>query len=443
MNYPETLEYLFGRLAMFSRTGSDAYKPGLGSTLRLSEEFGLPHRAFPAIHVAGTNGKGSVSSLIAAVLRSAGYRVGLYTSPHLVDFRERIRVDGEMIPEDRVVDFVDRFLRSPLAAELSPSFFEFTTVMAFEHFAREKVDVAVVEVGLGGRLDSTNILTDKLLSIVTNISLDHTALLGHNEEEIAVEKAGIFSQGVPALIGRPGSEGVRSVLLEQAELRGANPIVVASDKHQYRRAVRLQDTLNFYGTPFGTVKSALTGDCQKENGNTVLTALELLRPRLPKISEDAVKEGFLNVVTLSGLMGRWMPLPAKDGVRAVCDTGHNIGGWRLLGPRLKAIAEAASTGTLRMVVGFVNDKDVSAIIREMPIDAEYYFVEPSIARRRPAVETAQIAAAAGRAARRVFEGTDAVRRAYAVALRESAPGDFIFVGGSTFVVADLLSSLNC
>ena len=436
MTYTETLEYLFGKLAMFSRTGSDAYKPGLATTLALSEAYGNPHCAFPAIHVGGTNGKGSTAHTLAAVLASAGYKVGLYTSPHLVDFRERIRVNGECISEARVVDFVDRFLKMPLSRELTPSFFEFTTIMAFEHFAREGVDVAVVEVGLGGRLDSTNILTDKLLSIVTNISLDHTSLLGYTEAEIAREKAGIFARGVAAVIGNGGSADVREVFVREAADRGVSEAVFVDEIRMYASAERTPDGIEYRGTRYGTVTGELCGDCQSENAATVLAALERLEGRFPRISSAAVRAGFADVCRLTGLAGRWMRLPAPEGVQAFCDTGHNIGGWRYLGPRLRSLA---SEGPLTIVAGFVNDKDVGAIMAEMPRTARYFFVEPSIARARHAIDTAMCAREAGPPPGRVYSGPTSVKDAFADAISEAEPGTTVFVGGSTFVVADLLS----
>lgn len=436
MNYRETLDFLFGQLAMFSRTGEDAYKPGLDATLMLSEAFGNPHSSFPAIHVGGTNGKGSTAHTLAAVLQSAGYRVGLFTSPHLVDFRERIRVDGKPIPEEEVVDFVDRFLKMPVASEFTPSFFEFTTIMAFEYFARCNVDVAVVEVGLGGRLDSTNILENKLLTVVTNISLDHTSLLGHTEPEIAFEKAGIFAAGVPAVVGNPGSEDVRNVFRAQAEARGAASLIFAVDSLPYSD-FEIQDTGILYkSTPFGDIKGELSGDCQTENAATVLHALNILASKIPGINASAVRRGFASVCTLTGLQGRWMTLPAPEGVRAVCDTGHNIGGWRYLGKKLSKIAAASD---LIMIIGFVNDKDVSAIMGEMPRRARYLIVEPSIPRARGAESTADEARAAGLEVEKLFAGIDSVKKAYEYAIKNATPGTTVFVGGSTFVVADLLS----
>ncbi len=437
MTYSQTLEYLFGQLAMFSRTGAEAYKPGLGATFALSEAFGSPHKAFPAIHVGGTNGKGSVSHTLAAVLQSAGYRVGLYTSPHLVDFRERIRVNGRPISEEAVVDFVARFRRMPLARKLTPSFFEFTTVMAFEHFAREKVDVAVIEVGLGGRLDSTNILADKLLTVVTNISLDHTALLGETEVEIAAEKAGIFASGVPAVVGNPGSEAVREVFLRKAAEARVPLLLFASEKLPYREARHEGMKIRYVDTPFGTIDGELSGDCQTENAATVLASLVVLARNFPDLDDEAVREGFARVCSITGLKGRWMHLPAPEGVEMVCDTGHNIGGWRLLGPRLRRIA---AERPLVMVIGFVSDKDVSAIMREMPRrNVRYIFVEPSVQRARSAASTAALAREAGLPDGMVVSGPQSVRDGCRLALEQASSGAFVFVGGSTFVVADLLS----
>ncbi|MDE6311279.1 MAG: bifunctional folylpolyglutamate synthase/dihydrofolate synthase [Muribaculaceae bacterium] len=437
MNYSQTLEYLFGQLAMFSRTGAEAYKPGLGATFALSDAFGSPHKAFPAIHVGGTNGKGSVSHTLAAVLQSAGYKVGLYTSPHLVDFRERIRVNGRPISEEAVVDFVRRFREMPLSEKLTPSFFEFTTVMAFEHFAREKVDVAVVEVGLGGRLDSTNILADKLLTIVTNISLDHTVLLGNTEAEIAAEKAGIFAPGVPAVVGNPGTPEVHDVFVRKAEEADVAFLLFASEQRPYREAHRESDRIVYTGTPFGTLEGALTGDCQTENAATILASLTVLARSFPALDDAAVRQGFAQVCSLTGLMGRWMRLPAPEGIDLVCDTGHNIGGWRLLGPRLRDIAY---TRPLTMVVGFVNDKDVTAIMGQMPrTNVRYIFVEPSIPRARSAESTAALALEAGLPEGIAVSGPGSVKEGCRIALEQAAPGSFVFVGGSTFVVADLLA----
>lgn len=438
MTYREVEDYLFRRLAMFSRSGAEAYKPGLETTISLSEYFGSPHRKIKAIHIAGTNGKGSTSHTLAAILQSAGYNVGLYTSPHLQDFRERIRVNGEKIPEDDVIKFVEKFRCSELAKRLSPSFFELTTIMAFDYFARKGVDVAVVETGLGGRLDSTNILTNKVVTIITNISLDHTNLLGATEPQIAFEKAGIFAEGVPAIIGNAGEPDVRQVFINQAKEKNVENLEFVSDKIPFDAYEFLKEGVLYKNTPYGDLIGELSGDCQPENTSTVLVALRLLRETYPKITIESIKEGFQNVCSLTGLMGRWMKIKIK-GRNVICDTAHNIGGWKYLEKRLKDISQS---GNLSMVVGFVNDKDIVKIVNLMPRRASYYFTEPEIERKREAIETSKTAIDAGLPEGKVFQGDNAVARAFTAALDESKEGDTIFVGGSTFVVADFLKSLQ-
>ncbi len=419
--YQEITEWMFGQIPMFQNVGADAYKPGLDTMRRLCEAFGNPERKFKTIHVGGTNGKGSTSSLIASVLTESGRRTGLYTSPHLVDFRERIRIDGQMISEDEVVDFIKRYRALDLGLE--PSFFELTTIMAFDHFARHGAECAVIEVGLGGRLDSTNVITPEV-SVITNISLDHTALLGHTEPEIAREKAGIIKPGVPAVIGHASGDVLR-VFTDTAAACGS-PVILAGESPAYSSAT-LTDTHYIYkNTPWGDLTCPLTGDCQPENANTALHALQLLSG----ITPESVARGFANVTGNTGLMGRWTQL--SDSPRLICDTGHNPGGWQHLAPRLCKIA---SEGTLRMVIGFVADKDISHILDKMPRNAIYYFTSPSVRRGLPAAELARTAGSCGLCGR-IFESVaDAVDTARA----EAADDDTIFVGGSTFVVADLLS----
>ncbi len=430
MAYQDSIEWLFNQVPMFQNVGAKAYKPGLGTTLALAAGYGNPHKAFPTIHIAGTNGKGSTAHTIAAVLQAAGYKVGLYTSPHLVDFRERIRVNG--IPADK--DFVERFIedfRASTTRAFEPSFFELTTVMAFRYFADCGVDVAVIETGLGGRLDSTNILSP-LLSIITNISLDHMALLGDTEEKIAAEKAGIIKPLTPVVIGR--AEGAVRKVFEDKAARMHAPAVFACDRHLFSPSFEV-DRIRYSGTPWGDIEGELTGDCQVENAATVFTALSILKDSFNAIDCASVAKGFSEVCELTGLMGRWMTI--KDApVRTICDTGHNIGGWKWLGPRLGEIA--GGKGTLRMVVGFVNDKDVSAIMGEMPSGAVYYFATPSVRRGREASSTLETARAAGLDGR----AFDSVAEAYKAACEDASSDDTVFVGGSTFIVADLLSYLN-
>lgn len=432
MTYQETLDYLFVQVPMFQNLGAGAYKPGLDTTLKLAAHFGNPHRELTCIHVGGTNGKGSTASTLAAVLQAAGYKVGLYTSPHLMDFRERIRVDGETVSKEFVVDFVAEYLANPALTALSPTFFELTTIMAFSWFASRNVDVAVIEVGLGGRLDCTNIITP-VLSVITNISLDHTALLGDSEELIASEKAGIIKPGIPVVIGA-AEGGVRRVFEEKAASVSA-PIIFAANQNLYDQAIINNNGIDYKGTEWGDFKGELCGDCQRENAATVLASLDILKKHFPATNSAAVAKGFGHVCELTGLAGRWMEI-CHSPARVLCDTGHNIGGWRWLGP---ALTRLATSGTLHMVLGFVNDKDVTAIMGQMPHHARYYFATPSVARGREASSTAETAKAQG------LEGSayQSVADAFAAAKSQAVEGDTIFVGGSTFVVADLLANLQC
>lgn len=424
--YGETIEYLYSQLPMFQNSGPGAYKPGLETARKLDDAFGNPHKSFRAVHVAGTNGKGSVSHTIASVLQAAGLNVGLYTSPHLIDFRERIRVNGEMISPEEVVDFVDRY-RS-LRLDCNPSFFELTTIMAFEHFARHKVDFAIIETGLGGRLDTTNIITP-VLSVITNISLDHTALLGDTIEAIAREKAGIIKPGIPVVVGE-ADETVREVMTDAAKTVSA-PLTFTEDEPVGRNG----DVYSVRPGEEPCVEFELKGDYQHANANTIMAALRQLS-NVIALSDNAVRKGFSTVCSATGLMGRWQTL-REEPVKVVCDTGHNIGAWTILGPKLRQVAERVDH--LRMVIGFVNDKDVNHIFDQMPHDAEYYFVTPSVARGRDSSQLLYLAREKGFRDIRAF---GSVRDGYEAALNESLPGDMIFVGGSTFVVADLLTHLR-
>lgn len=413
MTYEETLDWLFSQTAVFERQGAEAYKPGLETISRLCRRLGDPQRRFPTVHVAGTNGKGSTSSLLAAVLQAAGYRVGLFTSPHLTDFRERIRVNGEMIPREEVVSFVAGYAAAPLGA----SFFELTTAMAFDWFARAGVDIAVIEVGLGGRLDSTNIITP-LVSVITNISLDHTALLGDTPAAIAAEKAGIIKPGVPVVIGRADDPAVREVFDRTAASNGSE-IVYAPELPASERPDGTWDypTLALHG--------ALRGEFQPQNAATVLEALRFC----PPVSHDALSRGFEDVEQLTGLRGR-LTLVQDRPLRVVYDTGHNPGAWRYLGPEL-----ARQPRPLTVVCGFAADKDVPAILNLMPRDARYLFTCPSTPRGLPAADLAALGAAAGLSGRAV----PTVAEAVAEAMRQTS--GTVFIGGSNFVIADYLDSI--
>jgi dihydrofolate synthase/folylpolyglutamate synthase len=424
--YNEAIEFLYTSMPMFQRVGASAYKPGLDTVKMLDDKFGNPHLKYKTIHIAGTNGKGSTAHTLAAILQSAGYRVGLYTSPHLVDFRERIRVNGTMISHEAVVDFVNRY--RAMSLNCHPSFFELTMTMAFEYFAREKVDIAVIETGLGGRLDSTNIITP-ILSIITNISFDHTAFLGDSLKSIAGEKAGIIKPSIPVVLGEAYGE-VRDVFAQKA-LEQNSPIFFAQDEQRFAGVDSLDDGLLYRATRYGDIVGELVGDCQPKNAATILTALPLLEAQSLSITPQAVKEGFAHVTILTGLMGRWMTLQRNPHV--VCDTGHNVGGWEYISRRLHSI-----DGTLHMVIGFVNDKDVSHILEMMPKTARYYFTNAQIERAMPATQLAEIATQCGL----IGEQYPSVEEAYNAALAAAQPSDTIFIGGSTFIVADLLTSLQ-
>lgn len=429
MNYTEAVEWLYAQVPMFQNLGAGAYKPGLGATLALAAEAGNPQNDFPAIHIAGTNGKGSTAHTLAAILQNAGYKTGLYTSPHLVDFRERIRVNGRKIDPEFVAGWIRRIRRLHPDAGVAFSFFELTTIMAFCYFAWQKVDVAVIETGLGGRLDSTNIIAP-VLSVITNISKDHTSLLGNTPAEIATEKAGIIKPGVPVVIGRAEGDVAR-VFRDTAAAKNA-PVVFAGDVRPGFKGTFSGGMMHYSDARWGALAGALTGACQAENAATVLAAVDILEKMFPAIDDAAVAAGFADVCSLTGLMGRWMWLPDAP-VPTVCDTGHNEGGWQWLGPQL---AELASKRRLRIVAGFVNDKDVASIVRLMPADATYYFATPSVKRGMAAEITAAEAARAGRHGRHF----DTVEVAYSAAVADSDPAsDTIFVGGSTFIVADLLA----
>ena len=410
MNYKDTLDYLYNSAPLFQQIGAGAYKEGLENTWALDEHFGHPHRSFRSIHIAGTNGKGSCSHTLAAILQEAGYKVGLYTSPHLIDFRERIRVNGQPVPEAYVIRFVEE--ERAFFEPLHPSFFELTTAMAFRYFAEEKVDVAVVEVGLGGRLDCTNIIRPDLC-IITNISLDHVQFLGDTLEKIAGEKAGIIKPGIPVVIGETTPE-TRPVFLKKAEEVGA-PIHFAEEEVK-----EVHPDWEY----------ELKGLYQEKNRRTLWAALPLLQEGGYQISESDIQAGFAHVVELTGLMGRWQKLQEHPTV--VCDTGHNVGGIQYIAEQLRRQVFRR----LHIVIGMVNDKDVRGVLALLPREATYYFTQASVKRALPAGQLARLAAEAG------LQGTcyPDVPSAVRAAQKESLPEDFIFVGGSSFIVADLLAN---
>lgn len=428
VKYDEALEWLFRQLPMFSRIGAAAYKPGLDTSLALDSYFGHPHRRFRSIHVGGTNGKGSTSHSLAAVLQSQGYKTGLYTSPHLADFRERIRVDGEMIPRRAVTDFVERFRAS--GYEGHPSFFELTMMMAFDWFARQEVDYAVIEVGMGGRLDSTNIITP-IGCVITNISKDHTQFLGDTLPKIASEKAGIIKRGIPVVIGEAEGE-VHRVFADKAVETGA-PIRFAQEE------TALPDTSSLEGVtlPSGLkFDYDLKGDYQKANLRTVLAAIQMLRGTGVEISDKSIAEGLANVSRLTGLAGRWMRL--SENPLAIADTGHNEAGLRYNFAQLERLRTEVPGRRLHIVAGFVADKDVDHILPLFPREASYYLTQAQIPRAMPVEELVRKAATCGITGN--MYGT--VPEAWHAALAAAGTDDLIYVGGSTFIVADLLAHLQ-
>lgn len=437
MNYKETTEYLFTQVPMFERQGATGYKPGLDTTHKLDEHLGHPHRNFRSIHIAGTNGKGSCSHTIAALLQQCGYKVGLYTSPHLIDFRERIRINGKPISEEYVTDFVEK--EKPFFEPLHPSFFEITTAMAFKYFSDMQVDIAVIEVGLGGRLDCTNIITP-ILSVITNISKDHTQLLGNTLAEIAAEKAGIIKEGIPVVIGE-ATEETRPVFEAKAKEKNA-PIIFAEDEPQVLKATQLPEGGMIYHTRnLGVLTGELCGSYQAKNMNTIILANKVLMEKgylcdidFDRPSENytfELKEAILHVCEMTGLQGRWQTV--KNVPRVVCDCGHNVGAWTEISRQLESI----ECKQLHIVIGMVADKDVEGVASLLPKNALYYFTKPSCKRALDPHELRATASAHG------INGAtfDNVEEAYKAALHNAAHNDFVFVGGSCYLVADFLK--NC
>ena len=428
MTYSSAIDFLYSSLPVYQKIGPGAYKPGLGNSEALDAMFGHPHRAYPCIHIAGTNGKGSTAHTLAAILTAAGYRTGLYTSPHIYDFRERIRVDGTKIRPEAVTEFVERWIEiqnskseiqnSPLA----PSFFELTSTMAFKYFESEGVDVAVIETGLGGRLDSTNIITP-ILSVVTNISLDHTALLGDTRAAIAAEKAGIFKPGVPAVVGEWDAE-TRPVFERIAAATGA-PLYKADTIE-----VIYEADANFYpSTPWGPLRGELAGTHQALNAATILCALGRLTDRFD-ITPESVAEGFARVTELTGLFGRWSKI--GEAPLTIADTGHNCGGWEHIVTNLNRLDHPHKG----IVMGFVADKDLAPVfglLRGLAGDVRFYFAAPTAPRGLAAEELAERARVEG------FDGRviPDVNMAVAEARKDAGPEGMVLVAGSNFLISDL------
>ena len=458
MTYAQTIDYLYASQPAFHLVGASAYKPGLDNTYRLMAHLGNPHERLRAVHVAGTNGKGSTSHLIAAALQAQGYKVGLFTSPHLVDFRERIRISGEMIPEETVVQFVAN--HRAFLDELRPSFFETTMALAFWYFAQQQVDIAVVEVGLGGRLDSTNILTP-LLSVITNIGIDHTEFLGDTLTQIAGEKAGIMKPHVPCVIGETHPE-TQEVFLARAgacEILGEGLETTDcrlwfADQCGYMRKRRLKEA----------PKCQLQGMYQDKNQQTAFVSLQVLRNICGiELSKEAIAKGFAEVCTLTGLRGRWEILSQKP--LTICDTGHNGHGIRYVAEQLSSLIASSpnslSPHRLHIILGMVNDKDIDTVLGLLPIEAVYYFTQPATSRALPAEELlrrwqviyASRLSGGGENARGVLVCSSplassplasspncypTVREALTAAQEAAAADDIIFIGGSNYVVGEVL-----
>lgn len=423
--YQKSIDYLFSQLPMFSRTGAPAYKPGLDTSLNLSKYFDDPHKKFKSIHIGGTNGKGSTSHLIASVLQSQGYKVGLYTSPHLIDFRERMKINGQMIPEEKVIDFVKKWQDSDFDGH--PSFFELTMIMAFNWFADEKVDYAVIEVGMGGRLDSTNIITP-LLSVITNISHDHNQFLGETLPQIAAEKAGIIKPKVPVVIGETQSE-TQQVFQEKAKDQGTE--IIFADQVLEPLKQRIKELIEK-----GELEFPLKGDYQKKNIDTAITAICKLQSQGVEISEEAIISGIQGVCTKTGLKGRWMILDQSP--LTIADTGHNIAGITYNVNQLEYLIKDRPQGKLRIIIGFVADKAIDKIMDILPKNALYYVTNAQIPRALQADILCEKFIKSGFEARMFSTPWEA----YIEAKKEASAKDIIFIGGSTFVVADFLSCLS-
>ena len=436
MTYQETCEYLYNQLPMFEQQGASGYKEGLENSVKLDEHFRHPHRKYRTIHIAGTNGKGSCAHTISAILQMCGYKVGLYTSPHLVDFSERIRINGRPIPEEYVIDFVEN--EKSFFEPLKPTFFELVTAMAFKYFAEKEVDIAVIETGMGGRLDCTNIITPAL-SVITNIGLDHTQFLGTTLEQIAMEKAGIIKPHVPVVIGETTEETRQIFEVMAAEV--AAPITYAEDTPEVVGCTPTANGMFYHTVHDGVLEGELAGSYQEKNTNTILCAIRKLEeiglmypvttmPDEPCRNRE-IREGFKNVCDLTGLMGRWQKV--KERPLTICDTGHNVPGWTYLSEQLKTVP----CRHRHIVFGMVDDKDIQGVLSLLPKDATYYFTK---ANNKRAVSEGVLK----------LYGTEFglqgdiypdVASAYEAAKKAATEKDFVFIGGSSYVVAEFLK--NC
>ncbi len=436
MNYEETIDYLYAMLPVFHREGAKAFKPNLNNTLILCEHLGNPQTKFKSIHIAGTNGKGSTSHYMASILQSAGYRTGLYASPHLKDYTERFRINGKSIEKAKVVAFVED--HKELIEELRPSFFELSVALAFDFFAQENVDVAVIEVGLGGRLDSTNIIQPDL-SIITNIGFDHMDVLGDTLPKIAFEKAGIIKPNTPVIISERHEE-TSQVFIDKAREQNA-PIFFAEDNYSIKENTKKEsenlslivDVYDKNGNKsHGEVKSQLIGKYQLKNLTGIFQSVEILKSLGYEISDEAVSKGIAEVVSLTGLKGRWQVLYKEP--LTICDTGHNEHGLKIVLNQIdKLHASGLIKGEKHFILGFVKDKNVEEILQLFPKDANYYFCQANSPRSMPAENLIKITESMHLSGYPILNVNDALKKVREIAQKD----DFIYIGGSTFVVAEL------
>jgi dihydrofolate synthase/folylpolyglutamate synthase len=434
MSYEETIDYLYAMLPVFHKEGAKAYKPGLSNTLSLCERLGNPQTKFKSIHIAGTNGKGSTSHYMASILQSAGYNTGLYTSPHLKDYTERFRINGKSIEKAKVVEFIE--LNKDIIKELRPSFFELSVALAFDFFAKRNVDVAVIEVGLGGRLDSTNIIQPDL-SIITNIGFDHMDILGNTLSKIAYEKAGIIKPKTPVVISEKHEE-TSQVFINKASEQNA-PIFFAEDNYSVKENKESEsvslvvDVYDKNGKEiFNDIKSQLLGKYQLKNLTGVFQSIEILKSLDYKISDNAIRNGIEEVVSLTSLKGRWQVLYQQP--LTICDTGHNEHGLKIV---LNQIDKLFNSGLIQgqkyFILGFVKDKNVEEILQLFPKDANYYFCQANSPRAMASENLIKIAESLHISGYSILNVNDALKKVRKIAQKD----DFIYVGGSTFVVAEL------
>ncbi len=429
MNYRQTMDYMYEQLPVFHRIGAAAYKPEMGNITELCELMGQPHKQFKSIHIAGTNGKGSVSHMLASILQSAGYKTGLHTSPHLKDYRERFRINGKMMQKSEVIHFVHKWKSEFL--KINPSFFEISVALAFDHFAKNKVDIAVIETGMGGRLDSTNIITPEV-SVITNIGWDHMVFLGNTLANIAGEKAGIIKPGVPVVIGESHPE-TKNVFLEKTQLMSA-PISFADQDIKIERTGQSKKSGGYYkisvqeNVLFNNLFCPLGGDYQQKNIPTVIKTVEFLNNSGFFISKKHISEGISKVIQQTGIKGRWQVIRQKPLV--IADVGHNKNGLDFTLAQILKIPHE----NLHFVLGMVNDKDIASIINLFPTDAFYYFCKPDVPR---GLDEAELEAK-GKLAGLKGSSYPSVSQAYKAAIENAKEADIIYIGGSTFVVAEII-----